>query len=153
MNYELKLKIFLFFVFSFWIIFLFSEPWFFSNKIGLISYPFVKKGLNLICHQEEAKLINFYGFHSLVCTRCIGLYTGVWFGLVFSFFVNIDLNLNKKLFALSTILVLSDILFYDYLSIYSYNKIIAFLTGLFLGSAVFNYFWISLNDKNAVVTD
>ncbi|MBZ0184174.1 MAG: DUF2085 domain-containing protein [Melioribacteraceae bacterium] len=139
-----KIKIILAFLFSVWILFIFSEPFFFSSKIGFITYPFVKKGLNLICHQEEAKLISFFGYNSFLCTRCVGLYLGVLAGLLFSFFIHLSIKTNQKLFAAATTLIILDIVIYDYIQLYSYNKIIAFATGLFLGSTLFNYFWDSL---------
>lgn len=144
MSREIKIKTALLLIFSLWILFIFSEPVFFSNKVRLIAYPFAKKGLNLICHQQQSKLIEFGSYHTLLCARCTGIYVGVLFGLMISFFTSVDLKINHKLFTTSVFLMLLDILFYDYLSIYHYNKIIAFLTGLFLGSTVFNYFWKSL---------
>lgn len=139
-----RTKIILFTIFSLWLIFLFSEPLFFNSKLGMVSYPFVKKGINLVCHQQENKLIEFFGYNSLVCTRCIGLYFGVMLGLLVSFFIKSDIRKNHKLFALALLLIFSDILLYDYINLYEYNKLIAFFTGAFLGSTVFNYFWNSL---------
>jgi uncharacterized membrane protein len=88
----------------------------------------------------------------MVCSRCFGIYLG-------AFIMNIILIIKKnyqrahlKYLYLGLLLIVLDILFYR-IGLYSYNKLIALITGLFFGGIVFILIFESitksiLKDKN-----
>jgi uncharacterized membrane protein len=100
--------------------------------------PLVKKLFSTVCHQESYKCISVGGAQFLVCTRCLGIYTGV---LVFSFlslFFSIKLKRPFLLISISLLFMLSDIFLYN-IGLYPYSFYIAGGTGLFSGSLLFIY--------------
>ena len=114
-------------------------------------HPFLNLTYSHVCHQQPEKLISFEFGHSLTCARCTGIYLGSFVSAVLLLFVKIKQNISYKLFSIAIVLILIDIIMYS-IGVYHYSKIIALLTGMFLGSIVFYYFYNGLNefftDKN-----
>ncbi len=130
------------FRFSIFIIALF---WF----LGLISpclnnnflhsiYPFLKLGYSTVCHQSEAKSFTCGNNVFLVCVRCTGIYFSVLVTSFLTLFINIRIKIKTKYLIILSIPMLADVIFYS-IGLYSYNKIIAGLTGVLFGSTVFLY--------------
>jgi len=115
-----------------------SFPIIFSSSEFIILTPLIKKAYSNVCHQESYKVIAIGGHQFLVCSRCLGIYTGA---LIFSFisiFIRITPKQIIKLIILSFVMIFADILFYK-TGLYGYSKYIAFGTGLFSGSVTFIY--------------
>jgi uncharacterized membrane protein len=128
------------------IIFLFISLWFLglsfpviSSSTGLyILTPFLKRIYAEVCHQERYKSISIGGQQFLVCSRCLGIYTGILLSSFFSIFITIRFKKIYHLLIISVGMMFADILFYT-IGLYEYSKIVAFGTGLFLGSISFPY--------------
>jgi uncharacterized membrane protein len=106
-------------------------------------FPLAEHSYSIVCHQNGLKLIGEGTNHSLVCSRCAGIY----FGLLTSSFVNLIFRIeiapnNKVLFAVA-LPMLIDVILYNF-GFYNYSKTIAFLTGLLLGSVGFLYLYSPL---------
>jgi len=135
----------LFFLFLIWFLGIFIE-WFIKIDEQLVfALPFLQKTYSLVCHQEKNKLLLFGGIETLTCARCTGIYLGL---LLSSFFVLIKLprwKLHIKLLLIAAAPMIADVLFAS-LNIYVYSKLIAFFTGLLLGSTGFFYLYAGLNN-------
>ncbi len=110
------------------------------NKSGLIAsiYLPLKNIYSFTCHQSTEKVFSANGFDFLVCARCFGIYTGAFLTLLPAIFLSFKKNLNLKLLAAASVIMLIDVVSTS-LGIYSYSKESAFITGLLLGSTVFLY--------------
>lgn len=135
---KFKLKYFLFFIISLWIIGIFWEliSSYFNSAILLL--PFMKYNYSLVCHTQTDKLFQIGHYHTLVCSRCFGIYLGIFISSFFSLF-NLKLIINAKIFVLSSIPMIIDILLYTF-NVYEYSQLIALLTGLLFG--IIGYFFI-----------
>jgi uncharacterized membrane protein len=114
-TYSLQLAVLLF------IIFLFSPILLSINETNLILLR--NSQLKLLCHQELERFIDFYGYHTLVCSRCLGLYCGFF---IMSFF---KLESDSNLFYLAIIPTIVDKVLEVYIPI---NNDIRFISGVFL---------------------
>ena len=98
----------------------------------------LKFNYSVVCHQSELSEINFGTAPFLVCARCAGIYLGALFTAILVLF-----NLLKLKSGIISLLIFSTPLIIDAfavrLNIYTYSKIIAFLTGLMLGAIVLVY--------------
>ncbi len=108
---------------------------FFPTSIYLL--PFLKYNYSIVCHTDTEKLFSFFGYNTLVCSRCAGIYFG---GLLSSFLVLLGLkkNITTKILFLTSIPLILDVILYS-VNIYLYSKYIALLTGFLLGSIGFIY--------------
>jgi uncharacterized membrane protein len=99
--------------------------------------PFLKYNFSIVCHTETEKLLTLFGYDTLVCSRCAGIYFG---GLFSSFLVLLGLkkNITTKILLLSSVPLIIDVILYT-VNIYKYSKYIALLTGFLLGSIGFIY--------------
>ncbi len=140
---KLRIKLFIFILISIWFAGFFFECLSKLYPESIIILPFIKKTYSLVCHQESKKLIELYCGHSLVCSRCVGIYSGILLSSFLSFFLKKEINLNIKFLFISALPILIDILFAS-LKIYSYSKTTAYLSGLLFGSVLFLYFYKSL---------
>jgi len=135
----------IFFLLLIWTLGIFIE-WF--TKIDehfILVLPYLQKTYSLVCHQEKNKLFLFYGAETLTCARCTGIYLGL---LLSSFFVLIKLpkwKLHVNILLIAAVPMISDVLLTS-LNIYAYSKLIAFSTGLLLGSTGFFYLYAGLNN-------
>ncbi|NWF90644.1 MAG: DUF2085 domain-containing protein [Ignavibacteriaceae bacterium] len=96
--------------------------------------PFINQMYSTVCHQQQAKTIALFNEEILVCSRCAGIYFGVLFGIISSFFIRIKNNLLKFVW-ISSIVVLSDVVAVNF-GFYDYSKIIAIASGLFFGLTI-----------------
>jgi uncharacterized membrane protein len=110
-------------------------------------YPFAKSLFATVCHQQPEKLLTFNHTHSLVCSRCAGIYFG---GLLSSFvliFVRITNIKNGQIIILAAIPMVIDVILYS-IGLYNYSKTIALITGILFGSVgiiyIYNGFQILL---------
>ncbi len=103
------------------------------NHNFLFAYPILKPTYHLVCHQETAKLIHLFGTTTLLCSRCTGIYIGGLLGISALLFVKRKLFLPTKFLLYSSIPMFIDVALVM-LGVYSYSKIVAFLTGVLLGS-------------------
>lgn len=97
-------------------------------------FLFSKESLSLICHQQQEKLFSLLGFHSILCSRCTGIYFGALVLNVALLFFSFEKVNWEKFFYLSIFLMIIDIIFYQ-LGFYKYSQIIAASTGILLGAA------------------
>lgn len=111
-----------------------------SSGLFAIVYPFANLCYSHVCHQLPQKTIVFGQSHLLVCSRCAGIYAGVLLSSFLSLFVFDYINKKLKLMYLylAALPMLTDVIFYS-IHMYSYSKIIAFITGILLGSVGFFY--------------
>lgn len=111
----------------------------------LISWiPFVKTSYSLVCHQNPDKLIFFSCGFSFTCSRCTGIYFGALLISLFLVIRPLDFLPDKKLLILFSAPMIMDVIFTSF-HLYSYSKLIAFITGLLFGSILFFYFYKGLN--------
>lgn len=131
------------------ILLLFTLSIFFEFIVHLINqsiflFPFVKKGFSLLCHQDEEKIINLYGIHSLVCARCTGIYLGMFLTSIYIIFKPVTKTRGASFFLILTLPMILDVVLVN-LGFYNYSKYSAVITGLLFGSVVFVYFYNGLN--------
>lgn len=141
MNY--KLKIFLFIIVLLWNAGIYPGFLFAINSDSVLALPVLKKFYSGVCHQQEIKLPEVFGFNAMVCSRCAGIYAGVLLSAILLLFIKINENANIKFLILSAVPLILDVIFYNF-ELYNYSKSAAFSTGLFFGSAGFYYFYIGL---------
>ena len=138
-----KLKIFLFVIVLLWNVGIYPGILLLINSNSVLSLPFLHKFYSGVCHQQETKLLELFGFNSMVCSRCAGIYIGVLISSFILLFIKVNENIDIKFLLLSAVPIILDVISYN-LGLYNYSKPIAFSTGLFLGSAGFYYFYIGL---------
>ena len=109
-----------------------------TGSLPPVLFPFIKHGYSIVCHQQEAKCISFYGSHLLVCARCTGIYTGALLAVFLFIFIRNLPVINLKIALYSVSLVAADVILYN-LGLYNYSKTIAFITGLLPGSVLILY--------------
>lgn len=105
-----------------------------------VSLPFLNIAYSNVCHQNSAKAISFWGRHSLVCSRCSGIYIGASLMSILVIFLKVNLrsDLKRWMPAVIVLPMLADVIFYK-AGLYEYSKNAAFFTGLLSGSAGFLY--------------
>jgi uncharacterized membrane protein len=64
-----------------WIFLIVLAPFAEANNLTSVSNP-VYKFFSFICHQIPARSIHFHGHVLAVCSRCFGVYLGLFFGFV-----------------------------------------------------------------------
>jgi len=138
-----KIRFYIFIIIALWCFGIFIE-WFAKIDGHLIlALPFLQKTYSLVCHQEINKLISWDGLHTLTCARCTGIYLGLLFSSTMVLF-----RLPKKIHPIKFLLIaaipmMADVVFYTF-GVYPYSKVIAFSTGLLLGSIGFFYLYVGL---------
>ncbi|QQS34614.1 MAG: DUF2085 domain-containing protein [Ignavibacteriales bacterium] len=111
--------------------------------IPVINYPY-----SLVCHQNADKTLHIHNASLLVCSRCTGIYMGAFISSIFLLMIS-RFTFNKKYFLwIAPLPVLLDIIFINS-GLYTYNKPVAFGTGMFSGSILFIY--ISNEIKNFLI--
>lgn len=107
-------------------------------------FPIAKQSYGIVCHQQNVKLIGEGALHSLVCSRCAGIYLGLLSSsLIYIFIIIGNVRSNKILF-LSAVPLFMDVILYS-IGVYNYSKTIAFITGWLLGSVGFIYLYSPLS--------
>lgn len=141
---SLRYRIFITLLLSLFVCSIFFEVVINFLPISAYLFPFVRKGFLLICHQHEEKLIDFLGFHSMVCARCTGIYLGMFLISIYSIFKPIKRINGYKLLFIFSIPMVADVLFIS-MKLYNYSKISAIITGILFGSVLFVYLYNGLN--------
>lgn len=113
------------------------------NNDTILALPFLSKFYSGVCHQQEIKFLEVFGIESMVCSRCAGIYAGVFFASFLLLFIKVNEKSGIIFLLLSSIPLILDVVFY-HLGLYNYSKTTAFSTGIFFGSAGFYYFYIGL---------
>jgi len=118
-------------------------PQAFSDFIFL--FPYLHIMYSPVCHQELQKLIcNEFGC-TLLCARCTGIYAGAFiFSVVLLQKTSMPVYAIKYLF-IACIPIIVDV-FASSISIYTYSKLTAFITGTIFGSTAFYYFYIGIQN-------
>ncbi|MDO8550456.1 MAG: DUF2085 domain-containing protein [Ignavibacteria bacterium] len=107
-----------------------------GSAFSVASTPIFNFFYDNVCHQDENKLISLNGFNFLVCARCSGIYTGALLSSVLLLLSLKKKEIPLKIFSIASIVLLTDVILNNFL-LNSYNKISAFITGLFFGSVCF----------------
>jgi len=147
----IKIKLLLFIIIAIWVSGIFIEfiiPHF-SNLS--YAYPFVNRLYATVCHQQINKLLAFNGHHSLVCSRCSGIYIGGFFSSLILLFIPTLKIKNGTLILFAALPMFIDVLLYSS-GFYSYSKTVALITGLLFGfvGIVYIYYGLQiLKEKNA----
>lgn len=135
----------LFFLILIWCVGIFIELFIKIDGHFVFTLPYLQKTYSLVCHQEQDKLLSFGGYETLICARCTGIYLGL---LISSFFILFKLprwKLHINILLIVSVPMIVDVVLTT-LNIYSYSKLIAFSTGLLLGSFGFFYLYTGLNN-------
>lgn len=142
-------QIILIILLTFWCIGMISPVIFQNEHSYLIAKPFLNQIYSTVCHQQAHKTINVGEDKILVCSRCAGIYFGVWIAAILSLFV-----LPKKhsfdFLILTFILLLFDVAL-AYIRIYNYSKLTAAITGLLFGSSVLLFLLNELHHNKFLV--
>lgn len=143
-NRRLILSLSLFFLFLLWNAGIYFE-WL-INIFPSLAYlfPFAKHSYGIVCHQQDLKLIGEGTFHSLVCSRCAGIYLGLLTTSFITIFFRIGIIRNNKILFIAVLPMILDVILYS-IGLYNYSKTIAFLTGWLLGSVGFIYLYSPLS--------
>ncbi len=106
-------------------------------KIAII-FPFLKYNYSIVCHQQNDKLFHYFGYSTLVCSRCTGIYFG---GLISTFLIifNFKKDISTKILILASTPLFIDVILTS-IGVYNYSHYFALVTGLLLGS--FGFFYI-----------
>ncbi len=108
----------------------------------LFLFPFLKYNYSIVCHTQPEKLFQISNFHTLVCSRCFGIYSGALLSIILILF-GFYKSLGTKFLLLSSIPMFADVILYSF-GFYTYSKWLAFSTGILLGSVGFFYIHSSL---------
>ena len=138
-------RLVLFFVLLLWFSGIFVE-WLISiDNHFLFALPFLQKTYSLVCHQEKAKLLLFNNGETLTFARCTGIYLGLLLVSFVFLFKDFKKKFPVKFLLYASIPMFADVILYS-MNAYHYSKLIAFSTGLLLGSVGFLYLYNGLNN-------
>ena len=104
-------------------------------KAFLIAKPFLNQVYSTVCHQANEKTMSVYGENLFVCSRCAGIYLGIFIIGLLSFTIKKKIKNSFYFFLVSSLILLSDVSFTTF-EVYHYSKLVALLTGLLLGSTI-----------------
>jgi len=135
----------LFFLLLFWCLGIFIEWLIKIDAHFVFALPYLQKTYSLVCHQDKSKLLFLDGAGTLTCARCTGIYLGLFVSSVLVLFKIPGWQLNIKILLIASVPMIIDVLLTT-LNIYFYSKLIAFFTGLLLGSVGFFYLYNGLNN-------
>jgi len=108
-------------------------------KVFLIAKPFLNQMYSTVCHQAHEKTMSFYGENLFVCSRCTGIYLGIFIIGLLSFTIKKKIKNSFYFFLISSLILLFDVSFTT-VGVYHYSKLVALLTGLLLGSTILLFF-------------
>lgn len=125
-----------------WCLGIISPILFNSEKIFWVIQPFLNQVYGTVCHQNHEKTLSINGNYIFVCSRCIGIYLGVFAGSALSFLIRFENQNAAKSFLIFTFAFLILDVTFSSLHIYDYSKVIAVITGLLFGTSIL-YFTLS----------
>lgn len=121
-----------------WILGFFIEFFIDAAPELVLLHPFLNKTYSGLCHQEAQKLISCGFNHTLVCSRCAGIYIGAFISSIVAFLYIPKFRLSRNYLIYAGAPMLLDVAFV-FCGVYDYSKTAAFLTGFLLGSVSFFY--------------
>lgn len=142
--YSKKYLIIFFIFICLWCFGIISPIIFQHEKAYQLAKPFLNLTYSQVCHQSHEKTLSFGGENILVCSRCAGIYLGIFLTGLFSLILTKTPMRIFYFLLLSLLLMLIDVSFTT-LGIYNYSKLVALLTGLFLGSTLLLFVLDQLN--------
>jgi uncharacterized membrane protein len=124
------------FLIAFWIFLIVIAPIAQANNLTSVSIS-IYKFFGFICHQIPARSFFFGTEPFAVCTRCFGIYFGLFFGFVLYYFLRLLEETEPfprfwLLLAMIPMLIDWSLGFFE---IWENNHLSRFLTGLILGAA------------------
>lgn len=143
MRFQYRLTLFI--VLLLWFSGIFVEWWITFENHFLFALPFLQKTYSLVCHQDKTKLLIFNHGETLTCARCTGIYLGLLFVSIIFLFKDFKRKFPVKFLLYAVVPMIADVLLYS-LNVYHYSKLVAFNTGLLLGSVGFLYLYTGLNN-------
>ncbi|MHB8905213.1 MAG: DUF2085 domain-containing protein [Melioribacteraceae bacterium] len=141
-------RLILFIVLLIWFSGIFVEWLIRFDNHFLFALPFLQKTYSLVCHQGKAKLFLFNNGETLTCARCTGIYLGLLLVSFAFLFKDYKKKFPVKFLLYSSVPMFADVILYS-MDLYHYSKLIAFSTGLLLGSVGFLYLYGGL--KNLIL--
>ncbi|MBA4250176.1 MAG: hypothetical protein C0442_00415 [Chlorobiaceae bacterium] len=127
-----------------WLFGIFSSSILGESSFGLLANFYLSFLYSKVCHQADHKSFMLGVDQLLVCSRCTGIYIGVFFSLIISLFVS--KNFSKKMLMiiyLAVFILLLDVLVNNYF-LTNYFKISAFISGFIFAFLIslfsINYF-------------
>lgn len=121
------------FLLLFWLAGIFAPLAFNAFPELLPAYPFLKESYSVVCHQSAVKSFHIGSMQLMVCARCLGIYTGVFAGLIAALLVAAR-PFSFKLLILAAIVLAIDVLLTT-AGLYPYMKGLALITGFLFGGA------------------
>jgi uncharacterized membrane protein len=128
----------LFFILFIWCLGILGELLIHIFPSTVILFPLLKYNYSIVCHQQNDKLFHYFGYTTLVCSRCTGIYFGGLLSIILILF-NFKKELSTKILLIVSIPLFFDVIFVS-VGIYEYSHYLALVTGLLLGS--FGFFYI-----------
>lgn len=105
-----------------------------------VLYPFTKSLFSRICHGISDRCFEINGMSLHLCSRCLGIYSGLFAGSITILFLNNRMTVFTKrrylLIAFSPILIHKLL---ELLSIVDYSKLWALISGILSGYLIFLY--------------
>lgn len=112
---------------------------FYSDGTSIV-YPFTKSLFSRICHGMSDRCFEMDGIPFHLCSRCLGIYSGLFAGSITILFLkNQTVHFTKRrylLIAFSPILI-NKLL--EFLLIMEYSKVWALISGILSGYLIFLY--------------
>ncbi|MBK7103919.1 MAG: DUF2085 domain-containing protein [Ignavibacteriae bacterium] len=132
-----SVNLFLFFIIFIWCLGILAE--FLLNLFPSLFYifPFLKYNYSIVCHTQSEKLFTYFGYHTLVCSRCTGIYFGSLISIILIIF-GFEKSISTKQLLIFSIPLFLDVIFTT-LNAYPYIHLLSLVTGLLLGSIGFSY--------------
>jgi uncharacterized membrane protein len=140
-----KYRLSLFIILSLWFSGIFVEWLIAIDNHFLFALPFLQKTYSLVCHQDIAKLLIFNHGETLTCARCTGIYLGLLLVSIIFLFKDFRKKFPIKFLLYASVPMITDVILCS-VNVYHYSKLIAFNTGLLLGSVGFLYLYTGLNN-------
>lgn len=141
MSYN-KYLIILFAFICLWCAGIISPILFHNEKVFWIIQPLLNQVYGTVCHQNHEKTLSLNGNYIFVCSRCFGIYLGVFTVSALSFLIKFKNQSTAISFLIFTFAFLILDVTFSSLNIYNYSKVAALITGLLFGASTL-YFTLS----------
>lgn len=145
MHHRKYLTVFLLLL-AFWCIGIFSPALFHHKEAFILVKPLLNQFYATVCHQDNDKIIKIFDQSILVCSRCLGIYLGLFSEAVLSFFI-LHRKFVYELMLLTSFILLGDVLLSTF-NFYTYSKTAALITGFLFGAALLSFVVSTLNNLN-----
>jgi len=115
-----------------------------DKKVGAGVFVFFSQ----ICHQQEERSFKINNVQLAVCSRCTGIYSGFFAGVIFYPILRKKIERRqKKLLIFGGAILLAEFIL-SHLTILNSSNLIRFLTGLLPGFITANIFISAIFDLN-----